>query len=287
MDEDASASVDTSTNDSSASIENYDFSKPDGGLRESVASNDADADDESQAQLEDGAEQEEVDDSANNAQSGETDPSKMSDSERNNYFAQRRIAEKKGGEQADQAFAGDLRTLLAKEYVGVETDEESLENMDPEVAEHIRQLRQSRREDEADRAIERITTARSNTRLSVMEAETSIPMFNPADKAYNGALHEQALSDWAHRALIVQPDAKGVPQVIGMRAGAPTALEYLKEQATKYEGILKAASLRGQRAAQMNINRNTPRSTSNVGRSGGNSAADIEARIGDIPLTSI
>lgn len=285
MGEDASASVDTSANDSSASIENFDFSKPDGGLSEAASSNDAAADDD-QAQPEDGAEQEEVDNPADQPQQGDPDPSKMSDSERNNFFAQRRIAEKKGGEQADQAFAGDLRTLLDQEYVGVEPDEEALENMDPEVAEHIKQLRQSERARDAERAVERITAVRSNTRLSVMEAETSIPMFNPADKAYNGALHEQALSDWAHRALIVQPDAKGVPQVIGMRAGAPTALEYLQEQAQKFESVLKAASLRGQRAAQMNQNRNTPRSTTSVARSGDNSASAIEARIGDIPLSS-
>lgn len=286
MDESASASVDTSTDSSSAAIENFDFSKPDGGLGEAEANENVEVGDDNQDQPEDGAEGKDADESAADKPTGETDPSKMSDSERNNYFAQRRIAEKRGGEQADKAFEGDLRTMFKEEYIGVETNEEALENMDPDVAEEIRQLRQSRRADEAERAVERITAMRQDTRSSIMQAETSIPMFNPADKAYNETLHEQALSDWAHRALVVQPDRNGVPQVIGVKPGAPTALEYLQEQASKYESVLKAASLRGQRAAQMNQNRDTARSASSVPRSGGNSTADIEARIGNIPLSS-
>lgn len=282
-------STSVSTDNSSEAIENYDFSKPDGGLSEVNNSDGATTDDAGQAgNPEDGTNSEDVTDTQDNAEAtGETDPSKMSEKERNNYYAQRRIAEKVSAQKDDDAFQADLRSEALEKFIDIEDDEESLNDMDPAVADHIRQLRRNERTREAERAIERIGVNRQNVRLDVSQAETSIPMFNPADPAYNEALHQEALSDWAHRSLIVRPDSKGVPQVIGVRPGAPTAQEYLQERAKTYERVLKDASLKGQRAAQLNQNRADARSTSAVSRSGSNSVTDIESRIGDLPLDRI
>ena len=282
-----STTVDASTDNSSAAIEDFDFSKPDGGLSETYESENATADDADQADnLEDGATDNEAGEDLQHNEGNGTDPSKMSDKERNNYYAQQRIESRRAGVQVDKSFADDLRSMAREAFIDIEPDEAALEDMDPAVADQIRQLRRNERARDAERAIEQIGAVRENTRLSIMQAEASIPMFNPADKSYNQPLHEEAISNWAHRYLEVEEDSKGNPQVIGVKPGAPTALEYLQEQAKKYEGILKAASLKGQRAAQMNQNRADGRSASAIARGGGNTVSEIESRIGDIPLSS-
>ena len=279
--------VDTGTTDSSSAIENFDFSKPDGGLL--GASQQQNTNDSGDATTDEADQQdkavEQADDTQDDAAQSEVqtdDVSKMTPEERNNWAAQRRIAARTAGEKTDKAFLGQLRDKVGNEYVDVEPDEAAFEDMDPQVAEQLRRLRQGERAREAERAIDKIATSRETTRLGVLQAETSIPMFNEADPAYNQRLHAIALSNYAHRYLEVRPGPDGEPQVVGTKEGAPSPLEYLQEQAQEFGEILKAERLNGQMAARRNSARadigssNAPRQSSSVDA--------IESRIGNIPL---
>lgn len=173
---------------------------------------------------------------------------------------------------------------MRDEFIDVDPDEALFEEMDPQVAEQLRQLRQGERERQAERAIEHISAVRENTRLSILQAEASIPMFNPADAAYNQRLHDMALSNYAHRYLEVKPGPDGEPQVIGAKAGAPSPLEYLQEQAQELGEVLKAERTHGQLSARRNASRADTGSSSGIVAQNSNSTEAIESRIGDIPL---
>ena len=286
MDE-AGSATDTSISDSSSAIENFDFSKPDGGLSEDYQqqeSNDSGDVTTDEADRPENAEKQ-TDDSQEDEQSQvETDDvSKMTPEERNNWAAQRRIAAKTAGKQADESFLGQLRDVVRGDYIDIDPNEDAYEDMDPQVAEQLRELRQSERAREAERAIERIATVRETTRLGILQAESSVPMFNEADPTYNQTLHNMALSNYAHRYLEVRPGPDGEPQIVGTKEGAPSPLEYLQEQAQEFEGILKAERLSGQMTAQRNSSR-ADIGSSSAPAPAGNSVGAIESRIGDIPL---
>lgn len=224
---------------------------------------------------------------ANEGQKQGEDPDgvgKMTPEERNNYYAQRRIAEKQVAQEADTEFLGQLRDAVRTEYIEVDPDDVNYDDMDPQVAEQLKRLHQSDRERQAERAIEQIAAVRETTRLGIVTAEASIPMFNQADPAYNKALHERALSGYAHRYLVVQPGPDGAPQVVGTKPGAPSPLEYLQQEAQEFGEILKAERVSGQQVARRNLSIADTGSSNGVTQTNSNSHAAIESRIGDIPL---
>lgn len=283
-------STDTSTTDSSSAIENFDFSKPDGGLlateEQQEDSSTTAATDEADQQDDAEQDQDEQDEQSENESGSQDDISKMSEKERNNYFAQRRIAEQQSAKEADATFLGQLRDNVKSKYIDVEPDEQAFENMDPDVAEMLRQTRQNERMREAERAIERIASVRDNTRLSILQAESSIPMFNPASDSYDEFFHEEALSGWAHRYAEVANGPDGKPQIVGVKDGAPTPLEYLQTKAPEYEKRLKAAQVRGQQLQRRNVEQADVASSNSITTAKSNSMQSIEDRIGNITLDS-
>ncbi len=284
MDTDASAqagaseSTDTSTN-SSDLLDSYDLSKPDGGIDEtsSVEENDeADRTDNSED-----TNQTDNDEGGNE----NVDPSKMSEAERNNFYAQRRIAAQKQSREDDNRLLGTLRENALAEFVDTEPDEQDFEDMDPAVAEQLRELRRNERARKAEAALGQIQTTREQTRLGFMQAESTIPLFNPNSENYNQRLHEMAVSNWAHQYAEIAVDPDGEPQVVGIAQGAPSPLEYLQQVAPEFEAILKSERARGQRATAHNRAVSEAPASSGYSTGGGNSMDAIEKRIGDIPLS--
>ena len=290
--EDSAAQTTETTVDNSSSVDvldSYDLSKPDGGLG-TTSDNDNDSqesqhdDDDRSA---DSVEQQTGIESEDDAKGASDNPDNMSEAERNNYFAQRRIAAKQQAAQADSQLLKELSNQAINDFINVEPDEQDFEDMDPAVADQLRELRRNERARQAEQALMQVKQTREQTRLSVMQAESSIPLFNPSDPHYNQFLHEEALSEWAHRYAIVAEDANGNPQIVGTHEGAPSPLEYLQTKAPQYEAMIKAERSRGQRSAQRNRANSSGSGSASRSTGSADRMSDLEARIGDVPLTDV
>jgi hypothetical protein len=216
------------------------------------------------------AEQEEVEDS------GADKP--MSESERNAYFAQRRIAAK----QQNDAFIGDLKTET-REYAE-DVDETAFEDLSPEQAQILKDAQKMTREMQANEAVREVERVRESTAHSIIEAESRLDAFNPNHKDYIGEeLHHEAIADWAAAYSVVRLDKQGNPQVVGVKEGAPSPYEYLEGKAAKYLKHSKELLARAQTNAARNAATTevTPVQNSNKG---GDSLQELEDRVGDISL---
>lgn len=275
----AAESTDTSTN-SSDLLDNYDFSKPNGGIEESDTESNDEADQTGKSEDTNQTENDETD-------TGEPDPSKMTEAQRNNFYAQRRIAAQRESREADTRLLGEIRDNVMQKYIDEEPNDQDFEDMDPAVADQLRALRRNERARDAEAALAQVKTVREQTRLGFMQAESSIPLFNPSSDSYNERLHSMAMSNWAHNYAEVAPDANGQPQIVGIVNGGPSPLEYLQQVAPEFEAILKEERARGQRATAHNRAVSEAPVSSGYGTGGGNSMEAIEKRIGDIPLSEI
>ena len=219
------------------------------------------SDDEPDQQDKTETKQSEGDDGEADGEDTPPDPSQMTDAERNRYFAERRIAAK----SQDKPFIDSLREDIIEQYVNVDPNEESYADMEPGVAEQLREVNARQRQQDAERAIEKIENSRESIRLSTMQAEASIPVFNPSSKDYNEELHHKAMQDYALLYLeFTPPDKNGDIHVVGTQDGAPTILEYLTEQASFYDGLVKSAREQGQQIAARNAARSEIQSASSL-----------------------
>lgn len=288
------ASTDTSitSGESSSVLDTYDFSLPNGGInadsddgQEDDAASGVGSDDASQGDNAGEEISKEAGDAVDDSNDGDPDLSKMSEAERNNFFAQRRIAEQRVHREQDARLADDLRDK-AIDFIDVDPDEQDLAEMDEVVAEQIRTLRRNERARLAESAIADAIKSRSEIRSSFEQAETTISLFNPASDAYNQTLHNMALSEWAVRYGEVVTDANGEPQLVGVKDGAPLPYEYLKEIAPRYESILRSERIRGQQTAAINQSRSERPSSSTYGNDAKASAqAALTNEVLDTPFT--
>lgn len=295
--------VDTDIQDEpSNDIENLDLLAPEGEVRyleEDKPQAVADDTDEDEAPVEN---QEDVNKQPTDQAEPREDPKDptegMTDKERNNYFAQQRQARK------ESDYVSTLRQK-AQKYVDQksESDPEQYEDMDEaqakkfqEMDELKQKLERQDREREVETAIAQVERAREYTAMSFQQAQTSIPMFNPGDKAnYNEMLHQEATVDWAAAYLETevatdendQPilDESGTPirEIVGVKPGAPSPFDYLSQKADKFKTLLSQASARGQQNAQRNRASSELPSSAPEKRSG-NSFEALEERIGNLPL---
>lgn len=288
MNEDATASTASDTTDPlEAAVENFDLSGSDGGVSEEsnqTADETVETDNTKETTTATNEEDTRQTESAESGKDQSDEVGKMTDKERNAYFAQRRIAAK----EKDMDFIKSLRDEVKKDFVG-EIDESEFEEMDDADASTARQLaeiQRTLRQQEADKAIEQVERARETTAFSILQAEKDIPMFNESSKDYNPELHKEALADWAEAYLITRPDQNGDLQILGVKDGAPTPHEYLTRKADIYTGLLRQAAARGQANAQRNRDiAETP--TSGSSHRNSSSLEAIEDNIGDVPLADI
>lgn len=282
MNEDSTEVVDTSANTPSEAedaVESMSSEAFLGGIdaaKESVESNEEATADKPKDESTDQAEEvdqttEKVNDSSIASDEG------MSESERNAYFAQRRIAAK----QQNDNFIESLKTET-REYVD-EVDETKFEDMDPEQAEILKNAQKMTREMEVEKAIREVERSRETTAHSILEAESKLPAFNPNHKDYIGEeLHNEALADWTAAYCRIEKDGQGNPQIVGVREGAPSPYAYLEEKAAKYTKFSKEMQARAQTHAARN---NATAEIVPVQQSGkGDSLEELEERVGNISL---
>lgn len=202
----------------------------------------------------------------------------MTESERNAYFAQRRIDSKINNDKYIESLKAEVPNLVN------DVDESKFENMDEEQAEILKNAQKMTRQMEANEAIREVERTRETTAHSIIMAESQIPAFNSTDKDnYVGdELYQDILNDWASANAIIENDSNGEPQVVGIKDGAPSPYEFLEKKAKS----LAAYSSKFEARAQTNVARNQARAeVTPVNNSSKPSSFDeLEERVGDISL---
>lgn len=202
----------------------------------------------------------------------------MTESERNAYFAQRRIDSKVNNDKYIESLKAEVPNLVN------DVDESKFENMDEEQAEILKNAQKMTRQMEANEAIREVERTRETTAHSIIMAESQIPAFNSTDKDnYVGdELYQDILNDWASANAIIENDSNGEPQVVGIKDGAPSPYEFLEKKAKS----LAAFSSKFEARAQSNVARNQARAeVTPVNNSSKLSSFDeLEERVGDISL---
>lgn len=202
----------------------------------------------------------------------------MTESERNAYFAQRRIDSKVNNDKYIESLKAEVPNLVN------DVDESKFENMDEEQAEILKNAQKMTRQMEANEAIREVERTRETTAHSIIMAESQIPAFNSTDKDHyvGDELYQDILNDWASANAIIENDSNGEPQVVGIKDGAPSPYEFLEKKAKS----LAAFSSKFEARAQSNVARNQARAeVTPVNNSSKPSSFDeLEERVGNISL---
>lgn len=203
----------------------------------------------------------------------------MTQSQRNAYFAQQRIAAK----QSNDSFVEKLRSET-KDYAD-DVDESKFENMDEETAEILKEAHRAARLSQANEAIRDVERSRENVANSLIMAESQLPAFNPNDKQHyvGEELYSEAMSDWAAAYAVIEKDSAGEAQIVGVKPNAPSPYEYLERKSNHFMALSDKLAAR----AQANVARNNASHeivpVQQSSRS--DSFDDLEERVGNISLT--
>lgn len=199
------------------------------------------------------------DDNPNDAKSeDEQSDDDESRKEHNRQAYEQRQTAKREAEQRNQQFLSSLRDKFMDriEQVDESKYEDIAEEQGQEQADIQRRLdalEQAEQRQQASAALQQIESQRNFIGMNIAQAESKIPLFNPEDKEnYNKDLHESVLADWASSSLETFVDQDGSVQILGLRQGAQSPEEYMREKAQVFGRVLQFQSAKAQSDAQRN-----------------------------------